>query len=333
MKNLSRHGQGSFNPFLVRASVYCRIWASARKAATQICFNPFLVRASVYCLHEALGLTIAEGAEFQSLLSQGISLLLKEGAEGRRKWMDQWLNTQGLASCVVAFKKVWEQKNALLTKIKKKRISQAEGIKWMKSLNPLFVEKSIDLTRRRKQALRDIEGLFYQRAKALLYKKGGKALLPEELKLSYLEQKGGEEEVRGDKEGDLLQERVEQGLFKEVERGLCLYGAHREDFQICYKNKDSRYYASQGEQRAFLLALKQAQVQWICQFQDRPVVWLLDDVFSEIDKHLIQNLLHFIRSLCVQVILTSTYIPEFSDKDCLTVFFLKKGTLLRKYTK
>ena len=115
--------------------------------------------------------------------------------------------------------------------------------------------------------------------------------------------------------------------MNEVERGFCLYGAHREDFQICYKKKDSRYYSSQGEQRAFLLALKQAQVQWIHQFQDRPVIWLLDDVFSEIDQHLIQNLLHFMKTICAQVIFTSTSIPDIPDKGFFTVFFLKKGTL------
>lgn len=251
-------------------------------------------------------------------------LLLKEGAEGRRRWMDQWLKMQGQGACVAAFRKVWEQKNSLLMKIKKGKMRQREGIKWMESLNPLFVQKSLDLSQSRRKALKSLEEFFYQKAGALLHKKGRKFLLREELEICYL---GHSEGLK--KEQSLLN-RVEQGLLKEVERGFCLYGAHREDFQICYKKKDSRYYSSQGEQRAFLLALKQAQVQWIHQFQDRPVIWLLDDVFSEIDKHLIQNLLHFIKTICAQVIFTSTFTPDFPDKGFFTVFFLKKGTLLRK---
>ena len=39
-----------FNPFLVRASVYCDCTSSASRDWIPLGFNPFLVRASVYCL-------------------------------------------------------------------------------------------------------------------------------------------------------------------------------------------------------------------------------------------------------------------------------------------
>ena len=63
-----------FNPFLVRASVYCRTVAS--KTRNQVFrFNPFLVRASVYCGMSSRWMTPCNPYLFQSLLSQGISLL------------------------------------------------------------------------------------------------------------------------------------------------------------------------------------------------------------------------------------------------------------------
>ena len=65
-----------FNPFLVRASVYCMdkhpaLLHMERRAG----FNPFLVRASVYCVHARLYRRQTKRSLFQSLLSQGISLL------------------------------------------------------------------------------------------------------------------------------------------------------------------------------------------------------------------------------------------------------------------
>ena len=43
----------SFNPFLVRASVYCVPTTGASLVFFSTCFNPFLVRASVYCQEPA----------------------------------------------------------------------------------------------------------------------------------------------------------------------------------------------------------------------------------------------------------------------------------------
>ena len=51
-------------------------------------FNPFLVRASVYCPLAALALVVLARTQFQSLLSQGISLLdrrLRGRARARRR--------------------------------------------------------------------------------------------------------------------------------------------------------------------------------------------------------------------------------------------------------
>ena len=67
-----------FNPFLVRASVYCASWADRSKGESLWSFNPFLVRASVYCRNRGSARSVDKRAgQFQSLLSQGISLLTR----------------------------------------------------------------------------------------------------------------------------------------------------------------------------------------------------------------------------------------------------------------
>ena len=70
-----RNNQGcvSFNPFFIRASVYWEVMERAR-IDVQFSFNPFFIRASVYWKITPPHQTIHN--TFQSLLHQGISLLL-----------------------------------------------------------------------------------------------------------------------------------------------------------------------------------------------------------------------------------------------------------------
>ena len=63
-----------FNPFFIRASVYCNpSWVQLGHASLR--FNPFFIRASVYCVTQQGHAQRRLCMEFQSLLHQGISLL------------------------------------------------------------------------------------------------------------------------------------------------------------------------------------------------------------------------------------------------------------------
>ncbi len=86
-------------------------------------------------------------------------------------------------------------------------------------------------------------------------------------------------------------EQSEQTYFKALtsnyEREICsgttLYGIHKDDIEILLNGKNSRLFASQGQQRSLALALKLSEGE-ICndEFSEYPV-FLLDDVLSELD--------------------------------------------------
>jgi DNA replication and repair protein RecF len=63
-----------------------------------------------------------------------------------------------------------------------------------------------------------------------------------------------------------------------------LSGPHRDDFYIAFNGFDAKHYASQGEQRLILIALKLALLKMIEKETKQEVVLLLDDVFSELDE-------------------------------------------------
>ena len=65
--------QRRFNPFFIRASVYC-VPIDEAHVLDAFGFNPFFIRASVYCAASGSHWSLPP-TSFQSLLHQGISLL------------------------------------------------------------------------------------------------------------------------------------------------------------------------------------------------------------------------------------------------------------------
>jgi DNA replication and repair protein RecF len=71
---------------------------------------------------------------------------------------------------------------------------------------------------------------------------------------------------------------------KEAMAGVTLYGPHREDIEIKINGKAARVFASQGQQRSIVLALKLAEGEVIREICGEYPVFLFDDVLSELDE-------------------------------------------------
>ena len=73
-------------------------------------------------------------------------------------------------------------------------------------------------------------------------------------------------------------------LEKEKIVGSSLYGPHRDDLLISICGRAARSFASQGQQRSIVLALKLAEGEVIRDLFGEYPVFLFDDVLSELDK-------------------------------------------------
>ena len=255
--------------------------------------------------------------------------LLKNSADERRRWLDSWLLTQGLSSAVSEFKKSFRQKRSLLHHIKTGRLKTDQARVLLDSANESFIKQSVNLVRNRRQCLRRLLDFMKESAGHLLYRSGRKESSYEDfLNLKYVA-KGveGEEDIGEETFSSLIEENVE----KEMESGVCLYGAHRDDFQILLHGKDARYYCSQGQLRILLLALITGQLGWFREVKDKTPLLLLDDVFSEIDNFFCYNLLYYLESFSSQMLITSTQVPEyFSRKNKVNVVNIKQATIKRE---
>ncbi len=100
---------------------------------------------------------------------------------------------------------------------------------------------------------------------------------------------------------------------EEIKKGQCLVGPHRDDISFFINGLDSKRYASQGQQRTIVLALKLSELDIIQEKINEMPVLLLDDVLAELDNLRQNYLLDTIKD-GVQTIITSVDTLAFDDK-------------------
>ena len=83
---------------------------------------------------------------------------------------------------------------------------------------------------------------------------------------------------------DRLRERLSANREREIAAGTTLYGIHKDDVRLTLNGREAKLYASQGQQRSLVLALKLAEGEIAGEIGGEVPVFLLDDVFSELDE-------------------------------------------------
>lgn len=106
----------------------------------------------------------------------------------------------------------------------------------------------------------------------------------------------------------VLQEGLDRTREEERHRGYTLIGPHRDDLAASLNDRDVKTYASQGQHRAFVLAMKIAEITHLEQRYHFAPILLLDDVSSELDRQRNRHLFEFLRSRDEgQVFITTTH--------------------------
>jgi DNA replication and repair protein RecF len=121
-------------------------------------------------------------------------------------------------------------------------------------------------------------------------------------------------------------EALEKAYAKDRACGWTSIGAHRADLMCTLREKPARYDASQGQQRAMVLALKLAEVHVLKnQLQVAPLV-LLDDVSSELDAFRTQALFESLGLLGAHIWLTTTGTAPLPYPSHTQFFRVQQGT-------
>ncbi len=128
----------------------------------------------------------------------------------------------------------------------------------------------------------------------------------------------------------LLKTALETSIDKDLARGFTAEGPHADDVSLVVHRTLAKHHASQGQNRAIVLALKVAELSVIARRSGHTPVLLLDDVSSELDRARNRRLFELLSRLGGQVFLTTTH-KEFIllERDRID-FRVEGGTFQRE---
>lgn len=117
---------------------------------------------------------------------------------------------------------------------------------------------------------------------------------------------------------------INENRDKDIASGSTKIGPHRDDLQFIINKHDMVYFASRGEWRSLVLALKFAEIKLIEEKCGNKPVLLLDDVFSELDEVRQKFLFDSIKN--IQTFISTTH-KEFLDGINCKIYRVKDGEI------
>lgn len=248
---------------------------------------------------------------FHSLLFNPDSLYNYRNFPGeRRAFFDRFLSFQDAEylDAIRSFKSIQNQKNQLL---------KSQDYLSLPDWNRLFAENACVIIRKR----REVEGKLNNILAETFTQLTGKQ---QNLLLEY------RPSLSGDLETDLRA--LEHAEQSERHAGYALYGPHRDDFQMTLPGGRSESrgeaYFSQGESRVTLLALLLAMNEIVAENAGyRPAV-ILDDLYSELDGTVQENLSRHLHRLPNQIFITTTQPPQALNQSAVEKLKIQDGRIV-----
>jgi DNA replication and repair protein RecF len=213
-------------------------------------------------------------------------MLLVAGSPSlRRATLDQLASTlvHGYATELATYGRALQQRNGLLRAIRDETAGREELRYWDRP----FLDAGGAVVAARHELLRRLAAPLAGAHREIAPEEGASG----ELGLSYVTNApaGPDETAR-----DALARRLDETAEKELWNGTTLIGPHRDDVAFVLARRDLSAFASRGQQRTAILALKLAELELVSEHDGRPPLLLLDDVFSELDParrgHLVRRI-------------------------------------------
>ncbi len=226
-------------------------------------------------------------------------LMLGSESERRRSYIDDIIakTTPGYKALLRDYKKALAQRNRLL---KQENITASQLFIWDVQLT----EKAGVIAKHRYDFIKSIKDRVGETYKSIASK-------TDELKVGY-SSKFSVAMYSSDMMGWL-----KENLRLDIARGFTGAGPHRDDISIDLNGYDARVNASRGETRSIILSLKVVELKTIERLLQKKPLFLLDDVFSELDGGRRKSLANTLKNY--QTFITTTdadIVVEHFQKTC-----------------
>jgi len=238
------------------------------------------------------------GALLRVVIFAPEDMLLIAGAPSLRRAVIDQLATAGsptYADTLATYGRTLQQRNGLLRAIREDGASRDELRFW----DGAFLDAGAAIVAERRRLLEVIAGPLADAHAEIAPDEAAVARLT----LAYATNAPA---LPGETPRDALARRLIETADKEVWNGSTLIGPHRDDLVFELAGRDLASFASRGQQRTAILALKLAELDVLTAIDDRPPLLLLDDVFSELDPERRSHLVRRIAALPQSFITTTT---------------------------
>ena len=110
-----------------------------------------------------------------------------------------------------------------------------------------------------------------------------------------------------------LEENYKKSLKKDLFVGKTTLGIHHDDLEFYLNNMNLKIYGSEGQQKNAIIALKLSEIEIIKEIKGNYPILILDDLFSELDKEKINNIVKLLNEN-IQTFITTTNIENIDKK-------------------
>ncbi|BDS12036.1 DNA replication/repair protein RecF [Aureispira anguillae] len=204
------------------------------------------------------------------------TLLITEGSENRRQFIDVLLVQLDAIYLehLMTYNKILQQRNAFLKSFKHPLEVNYE---LLEIYSQQLLKPAQYIHEKRQQIIGQLKPIFQTYYKAI---SGDK----EQVDLKYQSQ------LLECSFADLLQESQEKDTWLQ----RTTKGIHKDDLKLLINGYPVKKFASQGQLKSYLLALKLAQYELLRQESEVAPLVLLDDIFDKLDKKRVQQLLELL---------------------------------------
>ncbi|MEL7832625.1 DNA replication/repair protein RecF [Fodinibius sp. Rm-B-1B1-1] len=237
------------------------------------------------------------------VLSPSDKKLTSEGPKERRSFIDSFISqiSPAYLQDLLDFRKVRKQRNKLLQDFRGSReVLTAYLEPWDKQL----VDYGARIAAKRTEVLNQFQKYLSKEYEAI----SGMRHEPDLKYETFCEPSEDVEVVR-----ERYRAELEKELDHEIERELTLVGPHRDEIVFYLDDFELRKFGSQGQHRLFALALKLAQLLYFSDELDDLPIFLLDDVFGDLDAQRTEVLLNALIEHAGQTFVTAANPIPFDD--------------------
>jgi DNA replication and repair protein RecF len=245
--------------------------------------------------------SVALAEKLRVVLFAPEDMLLVVGSPSlRRALIDQLASTllPGYAADLATYGRALQQRNGLLRAIRDETAGREELRYWDRP----FLDAGGAVVAARHELLLRLASPLAEAHREIAPEEAASG----ELALFYVTNapSGPDETAR-----EALARRLDETAEKELWNGTTLIGPHRDDVAFVMAGRDLSAFASRGQQRTAILAVKLAEMDLVAEHDGRPPLLLLDDVFSELDPARRAHLVRRIAAL-PQAFVTTTSLDD-----------------------